>query len=355
MNVVILGAGGFVGSHLVEHLLSHSPYSIVGLDVASDKLAGVSSPRFTFHEEDVRLSPSLLDRIVASADVVIDLIAYANPSMYVSSPLEVFDLNFMQNLEIARACIRHRKRLIQYSSAEVYGKNVSGESYNEETTDCVFGPVNKQRWIYANAKLLLDRVIHAHGMEGDLDFTIIRPFNFIGPRIDYLVPPGSMGGPRVFAHFMSALLADGPIFLVDGGEVHRAFLHIDDASRALQMVLEQPEASRNQIYNVGNPANNITIRELAVLMRRTFEEIMGRPSRSELVDVPGEVFYGAGYEDADRLPPDIGKICSLGWAPRHDLAETVRHTMQYYLTGEGRDTPIEPVMQGANLRQIALV
>ena len=135
-----------------------------------------------------------------------DLIAYANPSMYVTEPLEVFDLNFMQNLEIAKRCIAHRKRLIQYSSAEVYGKGTEGGAYAEDSSDGVFGPVHKQRWIYATAKMLLERVLYAHGVAGDLECTLIRPFNFIGSRIDYLVPANAIGGPRVFPHFISALL-----------------------------------------------------------------------------------------------------------------------------------------------------
>ena len=73
----------------------------------------------------------------------------------------------------------------------------------------VLGPVHKQRWIYAASKSLLERILYAHGMARSLEHTIVRPFNFIGSRIDYLVPAGSMGGPRVFAHFMSALLQEG--------------------------------------------------------------------------------------------------------------------------------------------------
>lgn len=334
MNIVILGAGGFIGSHLVEHLLARGEHEVVGLDLTADKLNGTTSPNFTFYEADIRQSGELLDRIIADADVVVDLIAYANPSIYVTAPLEVFDLNFIQNLRIAQACIRHGARLVQYSSAEVYGKTLTGESYHEETTDCMFGPVNKQRWIYANAKLLLDRVLYAHGAAGNLEFTIIRPFNFIGSRIDYLVPPGSMGGPRVFAHFMSALLGKGPMYLVDGGHVHRSFLHIADANAAFQTILDHPDASRNQIFNVGNPDNNVTIRQLAELMLGVYEELTGEPAASPLVEISGEAFYGAGYEDADRLPPDISKVRQLGWYPRHNLERALRDAMGYYLEPE---------------------
>ena len=332
MKITILGAGGFIGSHLVDHLLARGEHEVVGLDVADEKLNGSRHhPGLSFHLADIRSAPELVDELISRSDIVFDLVAYANPSLYVTSPVEVFDLNFMQNLRIAQSCMKHDARLIQFSSAEVYGKAIEGKHYNEETTDVVFGPVNKQRWIYATAKLLLDRVLYAHGAAGNLDYTIIRPFNFIGSRIDYLVPPGSMGGPRVFAHFLSALLGNGPMYLVDGGNVHRAFLHIADAMDAMQTILDRPDESRNQIFNVGNPENNVTIRELAELMLAMYEELTGESPESRLEEVSGEEFYGLGYEDSDRLPPDISKMNALGWCPRRDLWITLRDAMGYYL------------------------
>jgi UDP-apiose/xylose synthase len=342
LTVAILGAGGFIGSHMVEHLLAVGRYTIVGIDVTPEKLAGIAGPAFTFHQADVRHAPALLEQVIRDADVVVDLIAYANPSIYVTDPLEVFELNFMQNLEIAKLCIAHRKRLIQYSSAEVYGKTSEGTAYVEDATDGVFGPIHKQRWIYATGKMLLERVLYAHGVAGNLEFTIIRPFNFIGSRIDYLVPANAIGGPRVFPHFISALLTGGPLRLVDGGYVRRAFMHIDDANRAFQAILDGREATRNRIFNLGNPENDLTIREVAHLMLELYEELTGERPRSELVEIRGEEFYGVGYEDSSRLPPDVTKLRALGWAPRHDVRSTFRDAMAFYLAGfrAGRLLPV---------------
>jgi UDP-apiose/xylose synthase len=332
MRIGILGAGGFIGSHLVEHLLQAGRHEIVALDLTRDKLDQIGRNGFVYYQADVRQSPPVLEQVVREVDVVVDLIAHANPSIYVTAPLEVFELNFLQNLEIAKLCIRYRKKLIQYSSAEVYGKAAIGDLYSEDHTDFVFGPTHKQRWIYAAGKALLERVLHAYGLNGDLEYTIVRPFNFIGPRIDYLVEANAIGGPRVFPHFMSALLTGGPMRLVDGGAVHRAFLHIHDANAAFQAILDHPEHTRNEIYNVGNPANNVTIRELAHAMLELYEELTGAPAASKLVDVSGEEFYGEGYEDSDRLPPDITKIRTLGWDPRRGLRTTLRDAMEHYLT-----------------------
>jgi UDP-apiose/xylose synthase len=339
MKITILGAGGFIGSHIVEHLVSRGRYEVFGVDLTDEKLQGIHGPQLHFFQADVRTSPALLADLIRRADVVVDLIAYANPSIYVTEPLEVFDLNFIQNLEIAKLCVAHRKRLIQYSSAEVYGKASGGEAYHEDATDGVFGPVHKQRWIYATAKMLLERVLFAYGVAGQLEFTIVRPFNFIGSRIDYLVPAYAIGGPRVFPHFMSALMTGGPLRLVDGGTVKRAFMHIADANAAFQALLDQPERSRNQIFNMGNPANNLTIRELSQLMLELYEELTGAPPVSQVVEISGEAFYGAGYEDSSRLPPDISKLRALGWAPQHDIRSTFRDAMAYYLASTNGSAP----------------
>ena len=103
-------------------------------------------------------------------------------------------------------------------------------------------------------------------------------------------------------------------------------------------MLAQPERARNQIFNVGNPANELTMIELANLMKELFEELTGKRPCSSIEEMSGEQFYGVGYEDGDREPPDISKMRSLGWAPRHDLRTTVRDAMVYYL-GERVRTP----------------
>ena len=348
MEIAILGAGGFIGSHLVEYLVAGSSHHVMAVDISRDKLAGIPDRHFTFLACDVRRDRALVEKTIRDADVVVDLIAHANPSIYVTSPIEVFELNFLQNLEIAKLCIKHGRRLIQFSSAEVYGKADGGDVFSEEHTDFVVGPIHKQRWIYASAKALLERLLYAYGVAGELEYTILRPFNFIGSRIDYLVPANAVGGPRVFPHFLSALRTGGPIRLVDGGWVHRTFLHIDDGTAAFQAILDHPDAARNQIFNVGNPDNNVTIRELAALMIELYGEITGTVPVSEVVDISGEAFYGAGYEDGDRLPPDVSKLRALGWSPVRDLRTTLRDAMCAFLDAP-QSAPRSPSLVDARL------
>lgn len=196
------------------------------------------------------------------------------------------------------------------------------------------GPVKNHRWIYACAKQLLERVLHAYGLEDALDYTIIRPFNFIGPRIDYL-PSEKAGNPRVFSHFMNALLYGTPMQLVDGGRSYRAYTHIDDAVDCIVRILDNPGGvCQREIFNIGTPENETTIQQFAEMMREIFDEEFrqaGDPN-PEVVSVSSEEFYGKGYEDCDRRIPDVTKARELlGWESKHDLRSVIFQTMKYFV------------------------
>lgn len=347
MKVLSLGAGGFIGAHLAERLLENG-HDVTGIDVHTDKIADLlNHPRLTFIERDVTDRTFDLDGAIAAADVVVDLVAHANPGIYVRSPLEVFRLNFQENLRIAESCIRKNRRLIQFSSCEVYGKTpvaVLGDliadpenpvyaTFAEDRTDLIMGPVGRHRWIYACAKQLLERVIHAYGLEGRLNYTIIRPFNFIGPKIDYL-PGDTDGVPRVFSYFMEALLEGTPMKLVDGGGQRRCYTYIKDAVDCVARIVENPGGGCDrEIFNIGSPDNEVSIRRLAELMRELYARHFAPDATlPTIVEVSAKEFYGDGYEDSDRRIPDISKAQRLlGWQPRTGLSEMLVPTMQYYV------------------------
>jgi UDP-apiose/xylose synthase len=353
LKILNLGAGGFIGSHLTARLLAEG-HEVIGVDINGDKLDTLAAHhRFTYLGRDIRDAEGELVELVAASDLVVDLIAHANPSLYVSRPLDVFHLNFSENLKIAETCVRQGKRLIQFSSCEVYGKTVASivpgllanpddpglAMFAEDSTPFILGPVNRHRWIYSCAKQLLERVLHAYGLAGELNYTIIRPFNFIGPRIDYLPLEGE-GVPRVFSHFMGALLHGGAMQLVNGGGQQRCYTYIDDAVDCMLRIVENPAGvCDRQIFNIGSPGNEVSIRGLALLMRELFVERFGGDSSAlpPLREVSGEEFYGRGYDDSDRRIPDITKAQQLlGWQPRRDLRQTVAEAMQYYVERASR-------------------
>lgn len=352
LRILSLGAGGFIGSHLAHHLVARG-HEVVGVDTHSDKLVELlDHPRFAFVEQDIRGRDFDLKRLVDDTDLVVDLIAYANPAIYLLQPLDVFRLNFVENMKIAEACVTGGRRLVQFSSCEVYGKTVARAApgrvtdpedpklatFSEDETNLILGPVARHRWIYASAKQLLERVLHAYGLEGLLDYTIVRPFNFIGPRIDYL-PSEVPGCPRVFSHFMEACLQGTEMKLVDGGHQRRCYTDIEDAAACISLIVENPGGvCSRQIFNVGSPHNEVSIRGLAALMREIYATLAGREARlPSIVDVPADEFYGPGYDDSDRRIPDITKARTLlGWEPRYDLRETLERAMRHYMDGNGR-------------------
>ncbi len=350
-TLCILGCGGFIGSHLLSRILEEGAYRVIGIDISSSKIEHLlDHDNMTFVKLNVHDTPRVRSYLEQS-DTVISLVALCNPSLYNTIPLDVIDINFNRPLDVVRSCAELRTRLIHFSTSEVYGRTAASfmagaseaekeENFllSEDRSPLIMGPVSAQRWSYAAAKQLLERVIYAYGFERDLDYTVIRPFNFIGPRMDFIPGIDGEGVPRVLACFMDALLHDKPLKLVDGGGNRRNFTYIDDAIDALMRILARPEQARKQIFNIGNPDNEVTIAELAQKMIQTYKrlrpECANRTFRVE--NAPSSAFYGPGYEDSDRRMPDIGKARRLlDWTPTTGLDTALAVTMRAYIDAYG--------------------
>jgi len=236
-----------------------------------------------------------------------------------------------------RHCVKYNKRLIFPSTSEIYGMSPDAV-LDEETSPLVYGPINKQRWIYAASKQLLDRVIYAYGVRDNLDYTLFRPFNFIGPNLDDVEEPKE-GSSRVFTQFLSNVLYKRPIKLVDGGSQKRSFTFIDDAIEALLTILENKDnrASR-RIFNIGNPGNCVSIRDLAertIRIAQEFPVLRDNAKATPIVDVTANEYYGKYYQDIQvRVPAIEAAKRDLGWAPKTDLDTAIRRTIDYYVKQE---------------------
>jgi nucleoside-diphosphate-sugar epimerase len=337
-ELALFGGGGFIGSHLTRRLLNRG-HDLHVVDVSGTKIADLrSNDRLHFYELDITKEENDEQclELIERSDIVFDLVAYANPQQYVDMPLDVVELNYHENLKIVEQCVETDTRIVQFSTCEVYGKlgNRTGDDieFDEDTSDLITGPVEQHRWIYACAKELLERVVHAHGLENGLKWTIVRPFNFIGPEMDYIIESPDEGTPRVFAAFMSSLLYDHPMYLVDGGTNKRVFTYIDDAIDAIELILKNEGGHfTNEIVNVGVRENETTIRDFASLMRDIYQELDSDGTPLEMREISGKEFYGEGYEDSERRVPSTTKLREAGWEPEYDLREGLEECIQYYI------------------------
>ena len=334
MKILILGVDGFIGHHLSRRILEETDWQVFGMDMNSARVAGVMDhPRFRFCEGDITINREWVEYHVKKCDLVLPLVAIATPATYVKDPLAVFELDFEANLPIVRACVRYRKRVLFPSTSEVYGM-CPDEQFHPYESRLVLGPISKPRWIYSCAKQLMDRVIAAYGQQQGLDYTLFRPFNWIGPGLDSLQAPKE-GSSRVVTQFLGHIARGEPIRLVDGGHQRRSFTDISDGIGALmQIIANQGGRASSQIYNIGNPHNDLSVRELAYLMleiARGIPEYRAGAEAVSILEVPSESYYGKGYQDIQTRVPWIENTqTDFGWVPQVGIRDSLRHIFDAY-------------------------
>ncbi len=333
MKVLILGVNGFIGHHLTARILADTDWKVFGMDLSAERLGEmVRHPRFEFVEGDISINKEWIEYHIKKADMVLPLVAIATPKVYVERPLSVFELDFEENLRIVRQAHRYGKRVVFPSTSEVYGMCGDAE-FDEDKSPLVLGPIAKERWIYSCSKQLLDRVIWAYGRQG-LSFTLFRPFNWIGPRLDSM-ETAKEGSSRVVTQFIANLYLGEPIQLVDGGRQRRCFTYVDDGIAGLMKILEDRDGcAKGKIFNIGNPKNDCSIRDLARILRDLYAHHPASRGRKipEVAEVGSKEFYGEGYQDIQTRTPSIAraKEC-LGWSPKVGLVEALKKTLDAFL------------------------
>lgn len=336
MNILILGANGFIGSHLSETILAQKTWTIQAMDLTQDKIAHLlENPRFQFKAGDITKEQDWIEQKIREADVVLPLVAIATPAMYVQAPLRVFELDFEANLAVVRLCVKHQKRVVFPSTSEVYGM-CPDKAFDEETSVLVTGPINKERWIYSTVKQMMDRLIYAYGVHEGLPYSLFRPFNWYGSRLDNVLNP-KPGASRALTQFIGNVLRGENITLVNGGAQQRCFTYISDGIDALVRIIENKDGcANNRIFNVGNPYENYSVRHLAELLIKLVSEsyptYAEKAKAVQLIDVDAKTYYGAGYQDVDLRVPAIHQAeTHLGWKPQVNLESGLRQTLDFYL------------------------
>ena len=328
MKILILGSDGFIGYHLSNSILTDDRFSdvkIVGVDKYKTRTNMLPQDnRFEFHQLNIMEDHGVIDGLIKECDVLLPFVAIATPKLYVEQPMRVFELDFEENLRVIKLAQKLGKRVIFPSTSEVYGK---GEApFDEETTDLVYGPIKYSRWIYACSKQLLDRVIFALDQREGMRFTLFRPFNWVGPYLDSLEAT-SEGSSRLITQLIGDSLQRGELTLVDGGHQKRCFTDVRDGVGALKEILLNEETSQGKIYNIGNPWNNLSVREVSVLLIDKLKE-RGMVQNVDIKVKSSGEFYGAGYQDVTNRVPSINAIGNdLNWTPKYSFTDSLSNIL----------------------------
>ena len=306
---VVTGGAGFIGSHLAESLITRGNQVVVFDNLSTGSVDNLSrvKEKIEFEQGNI-LDKSLIDRLVAESDYVVHLAAALGVLNIVNKPLESLKTNLQGSEVVLEACDKYRKPVLIASTSEIYGKN-DKVPLNEED-DRIIGHPLKSRWSYSEAKAVDESLAYFYYLENKLPIRIVRFFNTVGPR-----QVGHYG--MVVPRFVSAALKSEPLSVYGSGEQIRCFCHVDDAVRALLLVMDSDKAV-GEVFNVGNN-QQITIIELA----KKVIEITG--STSTIEKIAYEKAYPEGFEDMQRRVPDISKIKQvLGWSPEIILDQIIK-------------------------------
>ncbi len=302
MRLLITGAAGFLGSHLVDRFLADGA-EVVGLDnfVTGTRanLAQVAAhPRFTLLEQDV-VRPFDLDGPLAG---VLHFASPASPVDYLRLPVEtllVGSIGTLRTLELAHA---KGARFLLASTSEVYGdpeEHPQRESY--------WGHVNPvgPRSVYDEAKRFAEALTTAFHRTRGVDVRIARIFNTYGPRMRF-------EDGRVVSNFVVQALRGEPLTVYGDGNQTRSFCFVDDLVDGIARLFH---ASRQDPTNLGNPAE-FTVKDLAETVLRLTDSRAGVGSAPLPVDDPRQ-----------RQPDIAAARDALGWEPRVTLEEGLGRTI----------------------------
>ena len=306
MRVLVTGGAGFIGSHLCEALLEQGHEAWALDDLSTGRLENLSTfqrhSRFRFLEGDVR-DPSLVKGLVAQADRVYHLAAAVGVKYVLENPLRSLLTNIRGSEVVLEAAAEHQRRVVIFSSSEVYGKGVSVPF--AENDDRVLGPTHKLRWSYACGKAVDECLAQAYWEQQQLPVTIVRCFNTCGPR-----QTGAYG--MVIPNMVIRALRNEPILVYGDGQQSRCFSAVGDVVRGVLLLADHPGAV-GEIFNIGTD-EEVTVFELAERIRTKCG------SQSAIEFVRYEEIYGRSFEDMRRRVPDLAKIRRVvGYRPQITL------------------------------------
>ena len=319
MRALITGGAGFIGSHLAEALLAegHEVDIIDNLSTGSIRNVGhlKAHPKFTYVVDTLTNEP-LLAELIDRNDVIFHFAAAVGVKLIVEQPVHTIETNVHGTEVVLKHANKKKKKVLIASTSEVYGKNL--EVPFREDADLVMGATVKHRWAYACSKAIDEFLALAYYKERNLPIIIVRFFNTVGPR-----QTGQYG--MVLPSFVRQALANEPITVFGDGTQSRSFTYVGDEVGCLMKLVNEPKAV-GEVFNIGNK-EEVTILRLAEMVK----DLTG--SSSDIVFIPYDKAYEAGFEDMPRRVPDLRKIHQLvGYEPKVQLTEIINTVIEYFRT-----------------------
>jgi UDP-glucose 4-epimerase len=317
VRALITGGAGFIGSHLAEALLAAGHEVDVIDNLSTGSIRNIEhlkpNPKFNYSIDTITNEP-LLAELIDRNDVVFHFAAAVGVKLIVEQPVHTIETNVHGTEVVLKHANKKKKLVFIASTSEVYGKSLDVPF--REDADLVMGATVKHRWAYACSKAIDEFLALAYWKERDLPVVIVRFFNTVGPR-----QTGQYG--MVLPSFVQQALAGKPITVFGDGTQQRSFTYIGDVVGCLMKLVNEKKAI-GEVFNIGN-GEEVSILRLAELVKAQ------TGSQSEIVFVPYDKAYEAGFEDMPRRVPDITKIRSLiGYEPKVQLDEIIARVIEYF-------------------------
>lgn len=306
LTTLVTGGAGFIGSHLVEALLTAGRRVVVLDDLSTGTIANLDAvrnhPRLRVVIDSIA-NEARLGELVAEADEIYHLAAVVGVRLVLEEPARTVATNIGPTEALLRMLEARPRPLFLASTSEVYGK--STKTPLSEDDDLVLGPTSKVRWIYAASKALDEYLALSYHRRCGLPVVVGRFFNVVGPR-----QIGTYG--MVLPRFIGQALAGGPIVVFDDGRQVRCFGHVSDVVRGMTDLMACPQAA-GRVFNLGSD-EPVSVRELA-------ERVVRRLDPSLVIEhIPYATAYAPDFEDIRYRVPDLGRIHeAIGYRPRYDL------------------------------------
>lgn len=321
-NILISGANGILPSYMAETILFLKRSGIVKdikifALVRNKEKANLRFKNYLLEKclhfiiQDV-CEPILISEKI---DIIIHAASQASPKYYGIDPVGTLSPNIIGTINLLKlAKEKGVQNFIYFSSAEVYGDIQNVEAI-KETNFGSLDPMNI-RSCYAESKRMGENICASWFSQFSVPVKIIRPFHTYGPGM--LLDDG-----RIFADFVFNILNNQDLVIKSDGSSRRAYCYLKDAILGYFYILFK--GTMGEAYNVGNPYQEYSVKELASVLIDIF------PEKSLKVKM-NPVFSSSNYlpSNVNRFLPDTTKIQALGWAPKVDVKTGFYRTVLSY-------------------------